>query len=789
MQNSKILIVIVSYNSRRYMQECIESLRIKLNPESYKIVVVDNASTDGIAEWLSAQADIMLIQNHNNVGFGPACNQAVAATKGTEYETCDVFLLNNDTIMTSKAIPIMTDYLRNHADVGAIGAMSNYAGNRQEYPVKYESVQEYINFGEGLDSPYEDAFVEKVRLNGFAMLIRRSIWDDIGGFDEDFAPGYYEDDAISMEILKRGYRLILSRNSFIYHVGSASFVKSGTNKLSFDHHELFIKKYNFDILNYVYPCGAVISQIPYKRDDHFRVLHLGCGLGAELKAIKSLFPGSEVYGIEKNPVLSAITKTTETVFNSVEEAKAATGDCFFDLLIVDSYFLDTTSNTDKQALAQMCSENATEINRLHEYDDFPFDDIALILWDKNIYSHMIADHLANWGVMSSIYESDNLRKRIESYHIPPQNMMLLSGDQMLRASAFMMFPGLKCELPTIVPYISAFFGRLPVSDPSHHKARELELFEKKYNLEKEYPSHDSFIADSMLEVSVRKDCLSKSEDILKLLDETYKFGKIQNAYDADRLNRLLTNDWNDCTYISAKDKYTDYGVIGFSCYNQRSSEQMCSAISWFMNEDDINKFAERNNCSWESKKASSGNSIRILLKGNENLHPIEDYLIGGNITTEYDSHFDPYYSPLPSMLYTSTFHIIIFSLLQEDYSAWEKDSERKLSELIETLDRLTSKVPGNPMIILLLGYESNSEISGITDGNLAQLHSEINPIVQDYTYGLRQIRTINVTEFIQSRSDFNDSVNVFSTRVYSDLVERICVYINEKVDSIMAGRP
>ena len=138
---SKVLFVIVSYNARRYMQECIQSIRAKVAPGSYKIAVTDNASTDGIAEWLEAQEDILLIRNHENKGFGPGCNQAVAATAGTEYETYDIFLLNNDTVMTSTAVPRMVETLYSAADLGAVGCMSSYAGNRQEYTVVFDATE------------------------------------------------------------------------------------------------------------------------------------------------------------------------------------------------------------------------------------------------------------------------------------------------------------------------------------------------------------------------------------------------------------------------------------------------------------------------------------------------------------------------------------------------------------------------------------------------------------------------------------------------------------------------
>ena len=254
----KILIVIVSYNVCRYMQNCIQSIRKHLPADTYKICVVDNASTDGVAEWLATQQDILLIRNSENVGFGPACNQGVNATKGTEYEDCDVFLLNNDTILTKNSVQRLMDALYSSEDVGAVGAMSNSSGNLQTYDFGTEDPDKCIQIFENTTFPPENRLMERVRLCGFAMLFRRNVWDAIGGFDEDFAPGYYEDDAISMEVMKLGYRLLLVKDSFIYHFGSAGFSKGSNLHLAIEHHELFIKKYNFDLLPYVYADPAVL---------------------------------------------------------------------------------------------------------------------------------------------------------------------------------------------------------------------------------------------------------------------------------------------------------------------------------------------------------------------------------------------------------------------------------------------------------------------------------------------------------------------------------------------------
>ncbi len=805
---AKTLIVIISYNARRYTQDCIQSIRAKLDPATYQIVVVDNASTDGIREWLEEQSDILLIKNSTNVGFGPACNQGVAATAGTEFADSDVFLLNSDTVMTGTALPRMISALYSGDDIGAVGAMANYAGNRQQLDVEFPSVEDYISFGESLQIPEADARIEKVRLNGFAMLVKRKVWDQIGGFDEDFAPGYYEDDALSIEILKLGYRLLLVRDSFIYHAGSASFVKTGKNTLSIEHHQLFIEKYDFDILSYVYPSGAVISQIPFGRQDSFMVLHLGCGLGAELKAIRSLFPKAQGYGIEPNPVLRDISSRTEQVFSGVKELSENVGTGFFDLLIADSDYLEHISADDKNLIISLCAPGATEIDRLHEYDEFPFDSVKLILWAKEEYNPVTADLLAGYGIMSSIYSTDNLKNRVSSYGINQGNMLLISSDRFFRINAMILCPELLTAGGSIVPYLTAHFSRLKQTDPSHKNADALRIFEKKIVLSKDAPSREAFLSESDITVTVNKDCLTRIDDICDLMNESFLLDFIKKEYDKPHLSRLVTNSWNDCGYITAKDKYDDYGVVGFYCYDQRNAKMLCFAFSWKVTGMSIEQYiynklgcpaieqqppvycdlVNGQETPWISEDAQSAVTtdrarnarINLLLKGDSSLKPIEDYLVGGNVTSEYDDGT----SQLPTKLYSAPFHIIIYSLLQQDYSSWESDGDAKLTVLLEELEKLCDYALGDPTILLLLGPEKEYDAGSQQDRQLSSLYRELNPIITDFAADHSQIRTINVTDFIEGSSDFNGSVNAFSVKVYSDIVEQIVIHINEKIDSL-----
>ena len=770
---SKILFVIVSYNAKRYMQECIQSIREKITPGSYKIAVVDNASTDGIAEWLSDQSDILLIRNQYNIGFGPGCNQAVSATYGTEYADYDIFLLNNDTVMTKTAVPLMLEKLYSADDIGAVGCMSSYAGNRQEYPVEFSSTEEYIQYGESLNIPKADSTLERVRLNGFAMLIKRVIWDEIGGFDEDFAPGYYEDDALSIEILKRGYRLVLQRDSFIYHVGSASFVKTGTNKLSYEHHELFIKKYGFDILDYVYPCGAIMSQIPFSRDAAFSVLHLGCGLGSELKAIRSLYPCARLFAIETNPTLYDIVSKTELVFPDVASALKELSLHSINLLIVDSNYLPQLSEDDKSHLISLCAEHAVELNRLHVYDSYPFDAILMVVWEKELFSPVISQFLLERGVIC-IAEPDTYTNELIC-------ATGISNEHILRITQ---------ENAPIVPYLTAHFGRISPNTTKKSRAQVLEIFLKRFENSKLFSNRDEFNKDCGLQISFHDDCEAHINEIKTLIEESNLLLDEDAPTDSNRLERLFNNDWNCCEYITAADKYGDYGIVGFYCYNMRQQKMLLLALGWIANELGIKQSIYtriKNNAS--SPHAKRSNKIRILIKGDSNLTSIENYLIGGNITSEYNDCREKNLciegDSLPSLMFTSKYHIIIYSLLQYDYASWESDGDGCLAKLFNTLDDLYDGAPGNPTVILLLGSEKYYDTSNTLSCKLAELNAEINPIVSDYAAAHDRIRVINVSEFIAGSDDFSGSINLFSVRVFSDLAEQVCLYINEKVDELL----
>lgn len=937
--DNKTLIVIVSYNGEHLTRNCIESIRDVLTKGTYKIAVVDNASTDGIDKWLREQEDILFIRNEENVGFGPACNQAVNATKGTEYESYDVFLLNNDTRLVFDALYFLKKSLYASDDIGAVGSISNYAGNKQQLDITFDTVEEYIKYGEKINVPMQSPCLERVRLSGFAMLIRRKVWDDIGGFDEDFAPGYFEDDALSMEILKRGYRLQLIRNSFIYHAGSQSFINTDYKKLLADHHELFIKKYGFDILKYAYASGTAVSQIPYSPDARFGVLQVGCGLGAELKAIHSIFPGAMTVGIETDAAIREIARKTEHVVGSLDELLEIVSTPCFNVLIIDSEILSSLDEETRKILSGLLLPNPVIITRNQKYEEFPYEKIKLIIWDMddtfwqgilsegevilNISNADLIKSITDHGVVNSISSKNDetpvmdeleragiadlfvfnninweekgqqIASKIKAMGLRAENVLFIDDNMRNLEEAKFYAKELMIAQPDIIPYLSTYFAKTTARDTAHERLSQYKLLEKKSQAQTHSESKDQFLKDSDIRIEINRDCLTHIDRITDLVGRSNQLNYTKNRDNKEFLTRLVTNDWNDCAYIRAQDRFGDYGIIGFYCYNRREKKMehflfSCRVLGMGIEQYVYNKLGcpdfeikepvsvrlekekpvdwitEEEELEIREDSAKKG-MVRILLKGPCDLDSIEPYLAGASITSEFNYVNDkgfvttgqnhsmhiyeaanmpedkikeivdtvPFITDgdFSTKLFEEQYHVICYSMLSDlveglykrkgsdEYIAfsnknqvltdpankesfingsfqnhafpftgdiidkfsedWEFVGITPLELLFRNLDYIYDHVKGKPLLIILLGSETDYEGSSPEFDGLAEIYRQYNPVITEFAMDHDRMKVINITDFIHSQDDFEDCINHFSRKVYYKIAGEISRIINE----------
>ena len=116
-QNIDVSIIIVSYNTREFLRECLYSLFEKTKSLSFEVIVVDNESSDGSVQMIQELfPQVNILNSGENVGFGRANNIGIKEAQGR-----NVFLLNPDTILLNNAIKILSDFLDSHDEVAVCG--------------------------------------------------------------------------------------------------------------------------------------------------------------------------------------------------------------------------------------------------------------------------------------------------------------------------------------------------------------------------------------------------------------------------------------------------------------------------------------------------------------------------------------------------------------------------------------------------------------------------------------------------------------------------------------------
>ncbi|WP_236344867.1 glycosyltransferase, partial [Paenibacillus plantiphilus] len=316
-------IILVTYNKLAYTQACIESIRRHTMSGSYEIIVVDNGSTDDTPVWLEEQQDIICQLNGRNEGFPKACNQGIAVASGEQ-----MMLLNNDTIVTPRWLEGLLQGLHSDPKVGAVGPVTNYASYMTQIPTDYETLEEMEQFAVRHNVHDPAKWEERLKLIGYCLLMKREACEAAGSLDERFGIGNYEDDDYSLRLLLAGYKLLLCGDTFIHHFGSVSF---GADREKYetiisDNHVHFVQKWGFEpgpAMNVRLDLLTVVEQeLPdYRHGESIAVLDIGCGCGGTLLRMKRNHPGSALYGLERDPLISRIAEAAGITIVGSEAAR------------------------------------------------------------------------------------------------------------------------------------------------------------------------------------------------------------------------------------------------------------------------------------------------------------------------------------------------------------------------------------------------------------------------------------------------------------------------------------
>jgi glycosyltransferase involved in cell wall biosynthesis len=305
-------VIIPCWNQLEFTRQCIAALVRQTRPD-WELIVINNGSTDGTEDYLAGLQDaspvpVTVISNATNRGFPAAINQGLEYARG-EY----LVLLNNDVVVTdgwldqliglaalviyekiqipesetaddhSESVGGAADAARENAEdthrdegilgiekrkskienrpVGLVGPMSNYAAPPQlVQELGYHRLEDMPAFAQRWREQHRGAWFSVPKLSGFCLLMKRTVYEAIGGLDECYGLGFFDDDDLAERARRAGFELAVAHDLFVHHFGSRTFVGNGidANKLLDENAAKFAAKWGNCV-----PKGVRVSLRPF----------------------------------------------------------------------------------------------------------------------------------------------------------------------------------------------------------------------------------------------------------------------------------------------------------------------------------------------------------------------------------------------------------------------------------------------------------------------------------------------------------------------------------------------
>lgn len=253
-----VSIVIPVYNKWTYTAACLRSLIETQSSFSYEVIVVDDQSSDETAGYLESIKGIKYLRNDENLGFVGSCNRGASVASG-EY----IVMLNNDTQVLDGWLDELIETFSREPKAGLVGARLVYPDGRlQESGGIIFSDGSGWNYGREQDAEAPDyLFLREVDYcSGACIALKTELFASLGGFDDRYAPAYYEDTDLAFRVREAGLKVLIQPMSAVIHfegVTSGTDTSTGVKKYQLINQQKFLQRWKDELPSQPQPVNGV----------------------------------------------------------------------------------------------------------------------------------------------------------------------------------------------------------------------------------------------------------------------------------------------------------------------------------------------------------------------------------------------------------------------------------------------------------------------------------------------------------------------------------------------------
>ncbi|MGL4106567.1 glycosyltransferase family 2 protein [Clostridium sp. LP20] len=277
----KVSIIMLAYNKLEYTKLAVDSLYKYTSNIDFEFITVNNGSSDGTKEFFDSLPNEKKINYETNVGGDRAFNEAIKQAEA-EYTV----FLNNDLIFTENWLENLIKVMESDPNIGVAVPVCNSSSNYQTVALEYYDTNMLQEVAKSYNKSDSSKWEERLRLMLYAAIFRTKELKEIGGLDEIYSPGGFDDDDLTCRYRRAGYKLVLTKDTYLHHYGSVTIGEAyaailGRNRV------FFKNKFGYDSWEANYINFNVVDNLNYINKEKIKILGIGESCGATILQIKN----------------------------------------------------------------------------------------------------------------------------------------------------------------------------------------------------------------------------------------------------------------------------------------------------------------------------------------------------------------------------------------------------------------------------------------------------------------------------------------------------------------------